>query len=411
VLRKGYEVKEITGHWFFHFLIFSLSLSLSLHKMNSIPLTDILPWGDGPPISNQTRTILVCDSAETDGRFILHTVASQCLSSSSSSSSRNNVIPTIVGTAMNEKHYQTQKGVVNVIWINCGMHTDEQIEAAMKKIGCDLRTGNVKNQNSDSTKKEALHIVNIKSILNNYFSGNIQESIDGDESLNALKKTYREVSTIVKEYPKAIVIVDDATNLSLLCGASNTVSFIQTLQSFLKRASKDRHFVESETNQNGLVIRVSHDLDQEHYIQSQSGIDMNVSGSKSLNYIGAGGRGMSSNFFGGSSEQQISHLVSNCEYELGSVAWERLLVETADGIVDVMPLTSGFSRDVHGRLVFTQRLGGIGWKDENEPTKTASATPNVKSESTSANSRNFLTSIVNYCCSDAGVRAIRLRVQ
>jgi hypothetical protein len=382
--------------------------------MNSIPLTDILPWGDGPPISTKTRTILVCDSAETDGRFILHTVASQCLSSSSSSSSsRNNVmIPTTVGTAMNEKHSQTQKGAVNVIWINCGMHTDEQIKAAMKKIGCDLRTSNVKNQNSDSTKKEALHIVNIKSILNNYFSGDIQKSIDGDESLNALKKTYREVSSIVKEYPKAIVIVDDATNLSLLCGPSNTVSFIQTLQSFLKRASKDRPFLESETNQNGLVIRVSHDLDQEHYIQSQSGIDMNVSGSKSLNYIGAGGRGISSNFFGGSSEQQISHLVSNCEYELSSVAWERLLVEIADGIVDVMPLTSGFSRDVHGRLVFTQRLGGIGWKDENENTKTLSATPNVtKNESTSANSSNFLTSIVNYCCSDAGVRAIRLRVQ
>jgi hypothetical protein len=312
-----------------------------------------------------------------------------------------------VSTTMNEKHSHNS-GIrgINVIWINCGMHTDEQIRIAMKKIGCDLRAGNVKNQTSHSAKKEALHIVNIKSTMTNGLDAN-----NDINSANALKKVYQQISSIVKEYQNVMVIVDDATNLSLLYGPSNTVSFLQTLKSLLKRTTKDKPLIESETIQNGLVIRVSHDLDQEHFLQSQSGIDMNVSGSKSLNYIGAGGRGISSNFSGCSSEQQISTLVSNCDYELNSVAWERLLVEISDGIVDVMPLTSGFSRDVHGRLVFTQRLGGIGWKDENEPAKSAIVTTKItKSESNSANSSNFLTSIVNYFCSDAGVRAIRLRV-
>ena len=91
-------------------------------------------------------------------------------------------------------------------------------------------------------------------------------------------------------------------------------------------------------------------------------------------------------------------------YELYEVAWERALVEMADGIVDVTPLPSGFAKDVHGRLVFTGRWGGgLGWLDEEGNT---AAKPFVN---TSSNS-NFSTTIVNFCCSDAGVRAIRLRV-
>lgn len=378
--------------------------------MNSIPLTDVLPWGDKPPVSNQSRTVLVCDSVETDGRFILHTIASQCLSSYTSSLSRNNTVPT-VSNSMNENNSQSSLEGIHVLWINCGMHTDEHIQSAMKKIGCDLRVGSVKNQISNSTNKQFFDIVNIKSTLNDSWTSKIKGENDANDFNHVLKTTYQKVSSIVKEYKNVMIILDDATNLSLLCGPPNTVSFIQALQSLLKRTTKERS-VESELIQNGLVIRVSHDIDQEHYIQSQSGIDMNVTGNKSLNYIGAGGRGISSNFSGGSSEQQISNLISNCDYELNYVAWERLLVEISDGIVDVIPLTSGFSRDVHGRLVFTQRLGGNGWKDENEPAKnTTFNAKGTNSESNSANQSNFLTSIVNYCCTDAAVRAIRLRVQ
>ena len=35
--------------------------------------------------------------------------------------------------------------------------------------------------------------------------------------------------------------------------------------------------------------------------------------------------------------------------------WERQLVEMADTVVDVVPLASGYSREVHGRLIFTSK--------------------------------------------------------
>jgi hypothetical protein len=72
------------------------------------------------------------------------------------------------------------------------------------------------------------------------------------------------------------------------------------------------------------------------------------------------------------------------------------LVELADGVIDVVPLASGFAKDVHGRLIFTSKWGaGLGWK---------------KNDNSSTAKNNFSTTLVNFCCSDAGVRAIRLRV-
>ena len=65
-----------------------------------------------------------------------------------------------------------------------------------------------------------------------------------------------------------------------------------------------------------------------------------------------------------------------------------------DTIVDVIPLISGYSREAHGRLVFSECPGGRGWGDSS------------KQQPQSA-SWNKL--VINYSLNDNGVRAIRLR--
>mmetsp|Transcript_12767 Transcript_12767/g.18188 ORF Transcript_12767/g.18188 Transcript_12767/m.18188 type:complete len:150 (-) Transcript_12767:35-484(-) len=112
-----------------------------------------------------------------------------------------------------------------------------------------------------------------------------------------------------------------------------------------------------------------------------------------------------------------------------SLAWERALVELADGIIDVSPLPSGYSREAHGRLIFTERIGGKGWKKKDHhpnPNKSISVVDvgghssrnrnstlggtRIRASSTSNSLlKGFSNTVVNYVCDDASVRAIRLR--
>ena len=91
-------------------------------------------------------------------------------------------------------------------------------------------------------------------------------------------------------------------------------------------------------------------------------------------------------------------------------AWERNLVELADGIVDVMPLQSGFSLEAHGRLVFTERKGGRGWRDAASSAAGGRRLPSTArpTSSSAAGAPAFLTT-VNYCCEDSSIKAFRLR--
>lgn len=103
-------------------------------------------------------------------------------------------------------------------------------------------------------------------------------------------------------------------------------------------------------------------------------------------------------------------------------AWERTLVEIADGIIDVTPLASGYAREAHGRMVFTERKGGLGWSDKNaggtveETTNrnrtAASSGASLASSVMSLSSKppiRFAATVVNFACLDTGVQAIRLR--
>ena len=318
--------------------------------MNSVPLTDTLPWGfDKPPVGG--RTVLICDSAETDGRFVLHTIVSQCLSPSKKSPS----------TAKKETPY-------NVIWINCGTKTEGQIRQAIKKIGCDIKS------NADS-----LYVTSIIPQLCEQLPEKAELGLCNED---LLKIIYQDVKRRTSSLSKYVIIIDSCSSLSTYFGAPLTFHFVQKMRTLVRKDSRRKD--------NSLILLASHDLDQEHYISSGNHAQRNVVGMKKMQYIGAGGRGIICD------AESMASMELDAAYELNETAWERALIEISDGVVDVVPLASGFAKDVHGRLVFTCRQGsGLGWKKEDE-------TSQVK--------KKFSTSLVNYCCSDAGVRSIRLRV-
>jgi hypothetical protein len=272
-----------------------------------------------------------------------------------------------------------RKEPFKIIWIHCGMKTNANILAAMRKIGCDLRL----NENM-------VDIIPILAHFSQPEGQNQQKKSEEGPEMNDeiyLKSVYRSLKQITNSDAKYTIIIDNCSLMSTFFGAALTYGFITKLKSLVRNGAK-------QGKDTGLVILASHDSDQENYIHSTDQQEQNksVAGSKQMHYIGAGGRGMLHD------TEAIARLEQDVGYELDEMVWERSLVELADGVVDVVPLASGFAKDVHGRIVFTSRIGaGRGWKREDD--------------ASSARSNNqFLSSMVNYCCTDGGIRAIRLRV-
>ena len=433
--------------------------------MNSVPLTDVLPWGDSIP--NGGRTILICDSTETDGRFLLHTLASQCINASSSTSASTSASisasksmsgsssfrrnTNIANTKRNKNMNQNNNG--QVLWIHCGCFTDNQLRLGLKKAGCDAssiasspssssfamnrhtRTGTTTNTSSQ------LEIINIMNELSEYYhydNTNTDNDIDADASNNEkddkdyqkefIKGIYLKAkewvnkitqpndndpnnmsSSQLQSQPNPLIILDNASQLSNQFNPQLTHALIQKLQNLLTKKSIGC-----------FTILCSNDFDQEYYLNSssssqhqhQSKVSVKGGSGKMMQYIGGGGRGILID------SEEMSILNSQSLYELQCI-WERSLVEIADGIIDVMPLPSGFARDVHGRLVFTEWLGSKGWRDGRNDNNSRSRNGGgggigagrvIATSAGMLSQNNFSTTTVNFCCHDSGVRAIRLRV-
>jgi hypothetical protein len=296
--------------------------------MSSVPLTEALPWS---PKCN--RKVLVCDSVETDGRFLLHTLCTQVLA-----------------------------GNGRVLWLTGGPVTETQVATGLKKIGCDAATGYLRNGASPSLSIKSLAVEIATQTL----------AADQDQAWNAeayLKKIYLDIKTWVQQAQDhskgpSWVILDDVSALASLLGERLVYCFVDSLSALASRLGEHSF---------GLMIRCSHDVDQE-FLKEQALNDKNTN----PGWVGAGGQ---------------SRDLRREEW----VPWERHLVELADGIVDVVPLTSGYSREAHGRLVFSERPGARGWSDGNI------------SSSAQVASTPWNKLVINYCIQDNAVRAIRLR--
>ncbi len=356
---------------------------------SSVPLTDVLPWGDEPVCGG--RTVLLLDSAETNGRFILHSIASQCLKTKTKAKLKKTL----------SRPDSSSLSPWNIIWMSCGVYIEDNVRAAMKKIGCDLR------KNADR-----LDFINITHHLVELHTG---YNTDSNSDSECLKTIYHQVrDKMSNNNSKCMIILDDVTSLATYFGHTLTYVFLQKIRAMVRRYRRRRSATDSNLDAS-LIMLASHDQDQEIHMNTSGGQSEqnNVSGGQRSQQIGAE-QVMISNAMLESNSHNMN-MVHDAELSTECI-WERSLTEMADGIIDITPLPSGFARDVHGRLIFTERMGnGLGWRDRKTMVSSSSAgissTNRGKSGSGSTTrSGAFSTSVVNYCCSDAGVRAIRLRV-
>mmetsp|Transcript_1269 Transcript_1269/g.2309 ORF Transcript_1269/g.2309 Transcript_1269/m.2309 type:complete len:393 (-) Transcript_1269:23-1201(-) len=392
--------------------------------MNSVPITDILPWGDSSPPTGG-RTILIYDSVESNGRFLLYTIAAQSLrglqslslpssishsSSSSSSSTGLKNAPTTATTNTTTTYTASHDGYYHVLWIHCGTKTDAQIFAGMKKNGCDIKS----TKHPGETKVHILRSINVPvPEPTTQQTTNRSQQIDYDSPIenftssswdqNHLKSLYQQIKNMTSQWSNYVVILDDVSFMSTYFGGNLTYALIQIVRSMVRKESKSLH------KRNSFIILASNDLDQECYTQSTNQQEKNVTGGKKMQYIGAGGKGMLQD------AESLNATELGSLYELDEMIWERGLVEIADGVIDVLPLASGFAKDVHGRLVFTcQRGGGLGWRDGDGESKRGGGGGGGRAGGSSGgfatSSNYFSTTLVNYCCTDSGVKAIRLRM-
>ena len=280
----------------------------------SVPLMEALPWSAS---TVGGKCWLVCDSIETDGRFLLHTVASQALSSKE-----------------------------RVFWLACGPWTCQLIAAAMKKLGCEAAAAYVRDS---SSLQHPLHIRSVTVEMSTRLEG--KERFDIERYTKELYHSIRSWLEIDETSYRNLIVVDDASALASLIGERLTYCFLLSLRAFAKR-----------TKNCNLIILCSQDYEMD-IKKEQDTSSVRAGGSRNADWVGAGG---------GSSDAPAY------------IPWERSLPELADDIVNVDPLTSGYSREAHGRLVFISQPIGDG-KETISPI------------------------VMNYCCQDTSVSAIRLR--
>jgi hypothetical protein len=346
--------------------------------MNSTTLLqETLPWSPEIP-----RTILVCDSIETDGSFVLTTMVM-------------NLFKTL------------ERRSARVLWLSGRPVSDRQIATTLKKVGCevgaaylrDSQLNNVPLTQSSLTEADDTRKLIIRSLVEEVatklvMSGNgdnKEQEIHTDRTTSSfdpesyLQQVYNDVKTWIRmgnTVPENLrvpswIILDDVSALSTILGDNVVYCFVDSLCSFTSRHNQLERTTSNRTKKCGTIIRCSNDVDQFNY-KMQDSEDKDHSG-----WVGAGG---------------LANKQSLAEHRRTVIPWERCLEDLADAIIDVLPLPSGFSREAQGRLIFSETPNGSGWGNDNR-----SRVP-YRSSTTSWNKL-----IINYCVQDTGVRAIRMQ--
>ena len=276
---------------------------------------------------NNTETLLVTDSVSCDGRFVLYTVVAAALNNSRASTALSFNATATTTTTNESSTAKSNHSNSRVLWISCTSVTDESILNAFKKIGLER---DVMSSSSSSTSHsvilnntrtaefdDGLERLRIHSIPSSLAEATLHETNEFND-FAFMKELYVSIKAFVSKQNKnstkvpTIVVIDDLSALSVLLGERLTYSLILSLSS-LKL---------SEMYPYGLAVRCNNDYD----IESS----------------GLAGRG------------HIKH--NDLSATSANVPWERSLVELADSIVDVTLLSSGYSRDVHGRLTISGRV-------------------------------------------------------
>lgn len=343
----------------------------------TVPLEEALPWSTEIP-----RKILICDSIETDGSFLLHTFAGQILKGGGGSIGGSSDATTTTtgggGGGGGQNH---------LWWLTARPSTDRQVATALKKIGCDVAasylrkpaavglTADLQNHHQHSRRLKITSLTTeIASKILETDDDDDGPAFDGETYLKEIYKQIKSWATLRQDSSKATfwVFLDDMSSLASTLGDEALVyQFVDSI-----------HALATRSKNLGTVVRCSYEQDQTLLKAAQLGEAQDMTG-----WLGAGGMAQ---------KQETKHLNQTW------IPWERT-IESMDTVVDVIPLSSGYSREAHGRLVFSEYPGGRGWGG----TATGSKTKQGPMVAPSASAWNKF--VINYCLQDNGVRAIRLR--
>ena len=296
----------------------SSSINNIITASSSISLQQILPL-------HEKETILITDSATCDGRFVLYSIVAAVLDKTSCDRSSRN-------------RGSVDKKIGRVLWLSCSPITEGMILTSLKKIGCDKSMltsmhcpdSNLHNHNdASSTNTVPNHQLTIRSIPTL-----IENKLMDTDTFDA-KEFAKEIYCIIKDWlllysggtlNSVWVLIDDVSALSSLIGERLTHGLLLSIKLLVLR---DVHLF-------SLVLRCSNDFD--------------------IDEIGLTTRGSNISDWLENKDADADQIMQNSTV----IPWERSLVEIADSLIDIVPLSSGFSRDVHGRLLLTTSSTGNG---------------------------------------------------
>jgi hypothetical protein len=395
--------------------------------MNSVPLADALPWESISPPSHGP-TILLTDSIETDGRFLLYTVASQYLSNVNAGAHNAKVRPSAARRAVTSTSKEVSSGGLNrkVVWVSCDSLLEKHVVAALKKIGCDTASlpsvaslASSPLQRQSQAGNEKWHFISVPQILKKAVLQS--DSMDEEKDIIGTKETADVTETCAKELCKEIrsvvssnkqpsplaspvtnteetesncanesaacplIVLDNVSSLAETLGEMYTYALIQQIRGILRSAGLGC-----------LLMRSSNELQDD---TDTGTISTMLANERSTAWVGLGG-------------QDSGRTSTTSRFENG------LLIEIADCIIDVLPLQSGFSHEAHGRIILTERLGGRGWTQQEQAasssrhnTNAASSESGRTSNASISSSNKLKRNIFNFVCSDSQVKAIHLRAR
>lgn len=311
----------------------------------TVPLEEALPFS-----SSIARSILVCDSIETDASFLLHSFVTQALK---------------------------QKNTC-VWWLTAKSVTEGQIATGLKRMGSDVAATYLRGGGGGNDKTPSLKISSLATEISSQISADVKDANDFDGAAY-LKSVYRQIKEWVATDDNSScckwIILDDVSSLASLLQADAAVyKFVDSIQSLANRSQNL-----------GLMVRCSLELDQMVLKQKDQS-------EEKTGWLGAGG---------------LAYKEAIKREESDWIPWERSM-GSMDIVVDVVPLSSGYSREAHGRLVFTECPGGRGW-DGTSTTSSSKSSDNTRFVSPLSSSSSWNKFVINYCLQDTGVRAIRLR--
>jgi hypothetical protein len=236
-----------------------------------------------------------------------------------------------------------------VLWLSCEPTTERLIINGLKKIGCSLAHHYFQDKQQTTSNGAGGGNTNsqltIECLLHDYrHQIDTEHGLDPEAFVRFLLKTIEKwcEGESTDATARCWIVVDNVSAIASLVGERLAYALVYSVTCYAKK------------NAIGFLFRCSQEINAR----------MKKSPTDTL----------------ASDKQRLGE----------ALKWEDSLVDLADGVIDAVPLTSGYSREAHGRITWTDIPGGQGWHDSLQ-----------KSTSSSG--------VVNYCITDAGVHAVRIQ--